>query len=133
MLPLSDWLDNHVHTLEARLIASAVVADYSFGEVRCAVCIGYYRLRIRLVNDDLIQVIERLEWSGQEARTSKYSFHWQQNDGTLIRRWDNAPHHRTLATFPHHLHEKSEDNVLPHLPINCLALLDIVEKTFNSG
>ncbi|MCA1917027.1 DUF6516 family protein [Methanospirillum hungatei] len=26
-------------------------------------------------------------------------------------RWDNAPHHKNISTFPHHLHEK--DGVKP--------------------
>lgn len=33
----------------------------------------------------------------------KYSYHWQGKDGTLIVRWDNAPHQK-VKTFPHHKH-----------------------------
>jgi hypothetical protein len=34
----------------------------------------------------------------------KYSFHWQdQNDETIIR-WDNAPDHENIISFPHHKH-----------------------------
>lgn len=34
----------------------------------------------------------------------KYSYHWQDSNGSLISRWDNSPHHREIATFPHHKH-----------------------------
>ena len=33
-----------------------------------------------------------------------YSFHWQKADGELIIRWDNAPHHQKIETYPHHMH-----------------------------
>src|SRR4051794_4734093 len=33
-----------------------------------------------------------------------YAFHLQDAGGRCIARWDNAPHHRDLTTFPHHVH-----------------------------
>ena len=43
-----------------------------------------------------------------------YSYHWQDENGTLLIRWDNAPHHKHLHTFPHHKHspDVSESNVV---------------------
>lgn len=42
-----------------------------------------------------------------------YAFHWERRaiDG-LLYRWDNAPHHREISTFPHHLHSGSESYVV---------------------
>jgi hypothetical protein len=34
----------------------------------------------------------------------KYSFHWQSGSGVLLARWDNAPHHPGLPTYPDHKH-----------------------------
>ena len=34
----------------------------------------------------------------------QYSFHLQDARGRLVFRYDNAPHHRELPTFPHHKH-----------------------------
>lgn len=34
----------------------------------------------------------------------RYRYHYMYNDGTLIFRYDNVPHHPGLATFPHHKH-----------------------------
>jgi hypothetical protein len=34
-----------------------------------------------------------------------YSYHWQDKEKRLITRWDNAPHHPEIETFPHHVHE----------------------------
>jgi hypothetical protein len=33
-----------------------------------------------------------------------YSYHWQDENGSLRIRWDNSPHHRHITTFPHHKH-----------------------------
>ncbi|KUK94350.1 MAG: DUF6516 family protein [Methanothrix sp.] len=45
-----------------------------------------------------------------------YSYHWQDKDGSLRIRWDNAPHHPHLNTYPHHKHapllEESEEMCL---------------------
>ncbi|WP_369750793.1 DUF6516 family protein [Methanocaldococcus sp. FS406-22] len=33
--------------------------------------------------------------------------HWQDKNGDLIIRWDNAPHYKNIKTFPHHKHTKN--------------------------
>ena len=43
-----------------------------------------------------------------DAEERNYSYHWQDKRGKLIVRWDNAPHHRNLRTYPHHKHEGSK-------------------------
>lgn len=42
-----------------------------------------------------------------------YNFHWERRalDGMLYR-WDNAPHHTGVTTFPDHFHSGSETNVI---------------------
>jgi hypothetical protein len=34
----------------------------------------------------------------------KYRYHLQPTNGDFVVRWDNAAHHRHVATFPHHRH-----------------------------
>lgn len=33
-----------------------------------------------------------------------YSYYWLRPDETVIIGWDNAPHHQSMMTFPHHKH-----------------------------
>jgi len=56
----------------------------------------------------------------------KYSFHWQDAAGKLLKRWDNAAHHRELSTHPNHLHDGAEANVRVHGPINAEEILNLV-------
>jgi hypothetical protein len=46
------------------------------------------------------------------GETRKYAYHWQDEDGKLRIRWDNAPDW-DIETFPHHQHVDEERNVLP--------------------
>jgi hypothetical protein len=44
----------------------------------------------------------------------------------LIKRWDNARHHPEIDTFPHHLHDGSDENVIPHQEMNGLEIVRMV-------
>lgn len=35
-----------------------------------------------------------------------YAYHYQKSDGSLIFRYDNTAHHKSLPTFPHHKHQE---------------------------
>ncbi len=47
----------------------------------------------------------------------KYSFHWQDENGDCILRWDNAPHHQNVGTFPYHKHIGKEENIEESQPM----------------
>lgn len=51
-----------------------------------------------------------------------YSYHLQDAEGNLIARWDNAPHHPNVSTYPHHKHLRGE--VLPSYSITCEEILE---------
>ena len=42
----------------------------------------------------------------------QYSYHYQTKDGKITFRYDNAPHHKEIKSFPHHKHFETEQNVL---------------------
>lgn len=61
----------------------------------------------------------------------KYSYHWQSDDNKLIARWDNASHHFSIATFPHHQHLGAEENILPCAEISLLEVLLFINESIN--
>ena len=63
---------------------------------------------------------------GESVQVSKYSFHWQNANGQLHKRWDNATHHPGLAAHPHHVHDGEEENVQPHEPLRGEEVLAVV-------
>ena len=47
-------------------------------------------------------VLEFVKYLSKEERL-KYRFHLMDEDGKMVFRYDNAPHHN-VSTFPHHKH-----------------------------
>lgn len=78
----------------------------------------YYRLKILLENRSVLFVREYVD---EVERV--YSFHWQDQNDEMIMRWDNAPHHRHISTFPHHKHTPA--GVFENLEI---ALSDVLAE-----
>ena len=62
-------------------------------------------MRIYLVGGGLLDFFEYVVAGSHDVPTvSKYRYHWQNRDGNIVRRWDNAPHHVDLPHAPHHIH-----------------------------
>lgn len=74
----------------------------------------FYRYRVHFSDNSLLEITERIIEENSKIEIKKYRIHWQDQQGALIKRWDNANHHPTIETFPHHLHSGTEDNILPH-------------------
>ncbi len=55
----------------------------------------------------------------------QYRFHYMDERNNLISRWDNAPHHKDLGTFPHHVHLPNA--VKESKPVKLINVLDIIE------
>jgi hypothetical protein len=88
--------------------------------------IGMFRYRLALRDGGLIEAVERFLVAEGTVRVGKYAFHWQDAAGHLLKRWDNAAHHPEIATHPHHVHEGTDDNVLPHEPVTIRDILAII-------
>lgn len=58
-----------------------------------------------MIDNSTLYISEYFTIFGDEIKRDKYSYHRQKNNELLIR-WDNAPHHRELPTFPFHVHRK---------------------------
>jgi len=62
------------------------------------------KLRIYFFDDSFLDV-----WL---SRDGDYSYHWEHRaQRGLLHRWDNAPDHFELNTFPEHFHDGSDKNV----------------------
>ena len=62
------------------------------------------KLRIHFVDNSFLDV-----WLSEDG---DYSYHWEHRaQRGLVHRWDNAPDHPELQTFPKHFHNGSDKNV----------------------
>lgn len=94
---------------------------------------GLLRYRLTLTDGGLLELSERFRVVDGRVQSLKYRFHWQDRDGRLIARWDTAPHHLTLPTFPHHVHDGAEENIQPHVQVSVVDILALVKRRFQEA
>jgi hypothetical protein len=112
------------------LLASPAITDVRVIQEQALGDVGYFRIRGKLANADEVLLMERFRWQNGAIAVEKYSFHWQNPEGKLIRRWDNAPHHPEISSFPHHLHDADEVNIKPHGPVDVFEILRVIGEAF---
>ncbi len=91
--------------LEACLIESPVIVSYRVVSQEITAADGKLRIEAVTINGGQAEFFIYVAESEGGIQTRKYSFHWQDVQGQLIRRWDNAPHYPDLPDAPHHVHE----------------------------
>ncbi len=78
----------------------AIIASYEIVSWDSEPASYRFKARLIFVDGSQFDIRDYLFPTGR-----KYSFHWQDKDGNLVARWDNAMHWKNIDTFPHHKHE----------------------------
>ncbi|MHA1381366.1 MAG: toxin-antitoxin system TumE family protein [Candidatus Helarchaeota archaeon] len=81
------------------LKSSNAVKKYDIIDYKQGLDFSYFKINVELIDNSLLFIktyISKIDYL--------YSYHWQDQQNNLIIRWDNAPHHKKLSTFPHHKH-----------------------------
>ncbi len=60
--------------------------------------------RLHFYDGSELHIMEKLVVERYVLLKSRYTYHYQKADETLIFRYDNAPHHSEVETHPHHKH-----------------------------
>ncbi|OEU49116.1 MAG: hypothetical protein BA871_03785 [Desulfuromonadales bacterium C00003096] len=63
------------------------------------------------------------------AEHTDYRFHFMDGDNRLIKRWDSAPHHKELASFPFHLH--TPEGVSKYGKVNLIEVIDLIKAAMS--
>lgn len=84
----------------------------------------YYRIKILIEDHSTLFVREYVD-----DKERAYSFHWLDQNNMMITRWDNAPHHKDIETFPHHKH--TPDGIFENLEITLPDVLEEILKRIN--
>nr|NQU92299.1 hypothetical protein [Bacteroidota bacterium] len=104
-----------------RLINSYEVLDFRENQF------GFFlKLKVAFIDQS---VLFSKEYFSIDIRN--YSFHWQDKNNKLLSRWDNAPFHKNIKTFPHHKHQN--DEILPSVEIGLKDVLSFIFKTLISS
>jgi len=104
MIPnLSRYLDRLYATIHSR--HEVLVEEFElFDQSAVAGRTSELFMRLRFWDESLLQVEEALVVQALTIIKTRYSYHYQRADGTLVFRYDNAPHYPDLPGFPEHKH-----------------------------
>ncbi len=101
--------------IELCLLHSPVIDSYRLVRSRAYADNGYIRFRAMLTNGDFLEVTSCFMLEEDQIVTIDYRYQWMDSNKTTLRkRWDSAPDHPELETFPYHVHIDSDENVLPY-------------------
>jgi len=92
--------------IETTISALRIVDAYSLTKKVYSEKQGFIKGMIRFVDDSTLEFTEVKDIDRDQK--IKYRYHYMNQKRELIFRYDNAPHHAGLATFPHHKHGVSQ-------------------------
>jgi Family of unknown function (DUF6516) len=117
-------VDEYHQAVKVRLIADPLVLQFDIRRERSGISDGHLRARVTLSNGDQLEFSEYVHQAQGQIEIVTYSFHWSDSAGNLIRRWDNVPHFLHLSQAPDHIHDGSEQTVIPGMPTSLMQVLD---------
>lgn len=103
------------------LSLSKIVKDFNILDLKQFNDGFYIKIKVDLINDSVVFIKEYVD-----TIERNYSYHWQDLDGNLIIRWDNAPHHKNIVTYPHHYHKNGK--IFESYDIDYISIFKIIEN-----
>ena len=112
------------------LTASAVVTGHRVEFDEQDVLVAYLKGSVSLSDGSTLFFAEyvQIEIGSGQVNRKKYRYHWQAVDGETRYRWDNARHHRDLATFPDHIHVGPNEALQESNPVDLWKIMNRIEK-----
>lgn len=128
-MTINEYLEDNI----LLLTASPVVDRIQITKRRETDNDGYFRARAKLVDEGLLEVSIYCRYEEGATHLIEYRFHWQDKGSNLIMRWDNAKHHQTLKTFPHHVHTGKDETVGECEGIDLSGVLNKIASLIDEG
>jgi hypothetical protein len=94
------------------LTTSAVVTGQRIEFDEQDVSVAYLKGTVSLIDGLTLFFAQYVQIEGagsDQINRKKYRYHWQAANGETLYRWDNAPHHPSLTTFPDHARSRRAD------------------------
>ena len=112
---------------ELRLEDAKIIADKNIDFREFSATEGMLSGRLLFVDGSMLEFMEYLK----EENRLKYRFHLINKEGNMVFRYDNAPHHRDISSFPHHKH--LPDNVSESNEKGIMDMLDEIETLISNA
>jgi len=95
------------------------------------VSVAYLKGTVSLIDGSTLffaQYVQLEGASNDQINRKKYRYHWQAANGETRYRWDNAPHHPSLTTFPDHVHVGANEREQESKPMDLWRVMSEIEK-----
>ncbi len=102
---------------KSKIIKKFEVVDFKHGKD-----FYYIKIKAMVIDGSILAIREYVS-----EQDFLYSYHWQDSEGNLIMRWDNAPHFKNIKTYPHHRH-LTNGTVLESYEVNLKDVLKFIES-----
>ncbi len=119
-------IETYFTSLKERLILSSKIDSFEILDELIEQSYGFIRVKGKTSDGKTFEAFEYVIEKEKILHSKSYSFHLQDKNGKLIKRWDNAPHHKEISTYPFHLHEG--EKILPSKPLNFSEFISYIEK-----
>lgn len=97
-------LKAHSAGTEAAIHDCPVVATYNLNTVQLSPNTGYLDGEVTFIDSSRLIFFEFLRQTATRLDREKYRYHYMDANNQSLFRYDDAPHHPGVATFPHHKH-----------------------------
>jgi len=119
----------YLDSIKMTLATSSIVKCIDIVQERVFDMSGFIRIRVRLINDDFMELMEFFRIQNDQAETVEYRYQWMDSEKSMLRkRWDNAAHYPELPNFPHHFHVGDDGQVQGGQAMGIVSLIDLIEQ-----
>jgi len=119
----------YLDSIKMTLATSSIVKCIDIVQERVFDMSGFIRIRVRLINDDFMELMEFFRIQNDQAETVEYRYQWMDSEKSMLRkRWDNAAHYPALPNFPHHVHVGDDGQVQAGQAMGIVSLIDLIEQ-----
>ena len=90
---------------------SAFIETVDFKYEAKSKTVGLIHGNIGMIDGSTLQFVELIDRKDNEIIRPRYRFHFMDSADKMIFRYDNAPHHPEVPTYPHHKHIRGEEKL----------------------
>jgi len=119
-------ISDYFQAVEKKAADMKIIADKAIEFKEFDIDEGLLKGKILFIDGSALEFLEYLK----EGTSLKYRFHYMDNGGALLFRYDNAPHHQ-VSTFPHHKHLPMD--VIASHPPGLIDVIDEIEKIISGS
>lgn len=120
-------ITQYFQEIESEIAACLHVVESSIIKDQRSLHIGIIEGSLRFTDESSLHFIQFVDVKGG-VELYKYAYHYQNRSGNMVFRYDMAPHHPEIPTFPHHKHTSSNE-VTACTPPTLAQVLEEIDDT----